>query len=66
MATKKTSRSTNKTAGTPKCQTAGEGAIDGLKEAIAWTRGENSNVRVTVMQVPAVDVRKVRAKMGFS
>ena len=37
-----------------------------MKEAIAWTRGENDNVRVTVVHVPEVDVRKVRLKMKLS
>src|SRR5260370_40988850 len=40
--------------------------IDGLEQAIAWTRGENENVRVTLVHVPNVDVRKVRKKMGLS
>jgi len=37
-----------------------------LKEAIAWTKGENGKVRVTVVEVPQIDVRKVRLKMGLS
>jgi putative transcriptional regulator len=37
-----------------------------LKEAIAWTKGENDNVRVTLVHVPEVDVRRVRLKMGLS
>jgi putative transcriptional regulator len=47
-------------------QTVGESVIEGLKQAIAWTRGENENVRVTLVQVPEVDVREVRTKMGLS
>lgn len=31
--------------------------IEGLEGAIAWTRGENANVRVTLVHVPEVDVR---------
>ncbi len=47
-------------------KTVGTSIIQGLKEAIAWTRGENHNVRVTLVQVPEVNVRKVRRKMGLS
>jgi putative transcriptional regulator len=54
-------------AGRPRnSQTVGESVIEGLKQAIAWTRGENENVRVTLVQVPEIDVREVRTKMGLS
>ena len=46
--------------------TVGERIIEGLEQAIAWTRGENTNVRVTLVHVPTVDVREVRMKMGLS
>jgi putative transcriptional regulator len=46
--------------------TVGERIIEGLEQAIAWTRGENTNVRVTQVHVPTVDVREVRMKMGLS
>ena len=46
--------------------TVGESIIKGLEQAIAWTRGENENVRVTLVHVPEVDVRAVRTKMGLS
>jgi len=49
-----------------KPQTVGESVIQGLKEAIAWTKGENDNVRVTLVHVPEVDVRNVRVKMGLT
>ena len=49
-----------------KNETVGESIIEGLKQAIAWTHGENDRVRVTPVQVPEVDVRKVRTKMGLS
>ena len=49
-----------------KGQSVGESTIEGLRQAIAWTRGENDNVRVTLVHVPEVDVRKVRTKMGLS
>ncbi len=67
MATKKTSKPTvKKTMRGQKPQTVGESIIEGLKQAIAWTNGENDNVRVTLVQVPEVDVRKVRMKMKLS
>ena len=47
-------------------QAVGESIIQGLKEAIAWPEGKNDRVRVTMVDVPAVDVRKVRPKMGLS
>jgi putative transcriptional regulator len=46
--------------------TVGARIIEGLEQAIAWTHGENDNVRVTLVHVPEVDVRKVRTKMGLS
>lgn len=46
--------------------TVGARIIEGLEQAIAWTRGENDNVRVTLVHVPDVDVREVRTKMGLS
>ena len=66
MTTKKTSKSTLKKTHTRQPQTVGESIIQGLKEAIAWSKGENDNVRVTLVHVPKVDVRKVRLKMGLS
>jgi putative transcriptional regulator len=44
----------------------GESIIQGLDEAIAWTRGESTNARVTLVHVPEIDERKVRTKMGLS
>ena len=49
-----------------KSRTVGESIIQGLQEAIAWTEGENDNVRVTRVHVPKIDVRKVRLKMELS
>jgi putative transcriptional regulator len=46
--------------------TVGERIIEGLEQAVAWTRGENDRVRVTLVQVPDVDVRLVRQRMGLS
>ncbi len=66
MATKKTTKATKKTAGARERETVGESIIEGLKQAIAWTRGENDDVRVTLVHVPEVDVCEVRTKMGLS
>ena len=33
---------------------------------MAWSRGENDRARVTLVQVPEVDVRELRQKMGLS
>ena len=46
--------------------TVGERIIEGLEQAVAWTRGENDRVRVTVVHVPNVNVRDIRQKMGLS
>ena len=64
----KAKRPAKKTAaGAPrKRSTAGASIVKGLEQAIAWTRGENDNVRVTLVHVPEVDVREVRTKMGLS
>jgi putative transcriptional regulator len=44
----------------------GERIIEGLEQALAWSRGQNERVRVTLVQIPEVDVRKVRQRMGLS
>ena len=46
--------------------TVGARIIEGLKQAVAWTRGENDKVQVTLVHVPKVNVRKIRTKMGLS
>ena len=46
--------------------TVGARIIEGLEQAIGWTRGENEDFRVTLVQVPEVDIRGVRTKMGLS
>lgn len=64
----KTKRPAKKTAGraSKRRSTVGPSIIKGLEQAIAWTRGQNENVRVTLVHVPDVDVREVRTKMGLS
>jgi len=67
VARKKISKPTvKKTTRARQPQKFGESIIQGLKEVIAWTKGENDNERVTLVHVPEVNVRKVRLKMGLS
>jgi len=46
--------------------TVGQEVITSLKEAIAWAGGEDVPVKVTTVQVPLVDVRAVRQRLGLS
>jgi putative transcriptional regulator len=55
-----------KRSSTGKRQTVGESIIKGLKQAVAWSQGTNDDVRVSLVQVPEVDVRELRMKMGLS
>jgi putative transcriptional regulator len=65
MKTAKT-RKAAKSRGVRRRPTVGARIIEGLEQAVAWTRGENDRVRVTLVQVPNVDVRDVRERMGLS
>ena len=58
---KRGSRSASK-----KAPTVGQRIIQGLEEALAWSKGVELPVRVTRVQVPDVDVSKVRRRMGLS
>ena len=40
--------------------------IEGLDQAIAWSKGDRKQGRVTLVQVPEVDIQKIRRKMGLS
>jgi putative transcriptional regulator len=51
---------------TKKKSTVGKRIIEGLEQAVAWSRGKNDRVRVTLVQVPEIDVRELRQKMGLS
>jgi DNA-binding transcriptional regulator YiaG len=46
--------------------TVGARIIEGLEQAIAWSQGKEIPVQVTRVQVPEVDVRKVRQSMGLT
>ena len=63
----KTKQAAKKVRRVPKQRpTVGARIIEGLEQAIAWTRGDNDNVRATMVHVPEVNVREVRTKMGLS
>lgn len=44
----------------------GQRIVEGLDEAIAWSQGKKIGARVTLVTVPAVDVRQLRQRMGLS
>jgi hypothetical protein len=50
----------------PEPKTVGARVIEGLEQAIAWTKGEDVRVRVTLVDVPEVDVRGVPRAAGRS
>src|SRR5436309_1898320 len=62
----KTRRNTKRTTPPKKSLTVGQRIIEGLEDAIGWTKGEKSAARVTLVHVPDVDVRQVRLGMGLS
>ncbi|MEK6542497.1 MAG: helix-turn-helix domain-containing protein [Pseudomonadota bacterium] len=43
-----------------------EDLVEGLNEAIAFSRGENTGARVHHIQVPVIDVAEIRAQTGLS
>lgn len=51
---------------TKKLPTVGERILEGLEQAVAWSRGENIPVRVSLVRIPDVNVRRVRQRMGLS
>lgn len=63
---KKSKTVAGRTARPKEASGVGQRIIQGLEQAIAWSRGESGRVRVSVVQVPKIDVRKVRRQMGLS
>ena len=59
-------KSRTKTKRTASKRSIGQEIITSVKEAIAWAGGENVPVRVTTVQVPRIDVRAVRRRLGLS
>ena len=45
---------------------AGSRIVASLREAVDWAEGKDVAVRVTPVEVPTVDVREVRRKLGLS
>ena len=66
MKTKPTAKKVAKRRAAHKRPTVGQRIIEGLEQAVAWTRGENDRARVTLVQVPDVNVRDLRRKMRLS
>ncbi|MGA7221046.1 MAG: type II toxin-antitoxin system MqsA family antitoxin [Candidatus Sulfotelmatobacter sp.] len=46
--------------------TAGSRIIASLKEAVDWAEGKDVPVRVTTVEVPSIDVRSTRKRLGLS
>ncbi len=44
----------------------GSRIIASLNEAVAWAEGKDVPVRVTTVEVPMIDVRTLRRKLGLS
>lgn len=44
----------------------GSRIVAGLKEAVDWVEGKNVAVRVTTVDVPTIDVRATRKRLGLS
>jgi putative transcriptional regulator len=45
---------------------AGSRIIASLKEAVDWAEGKNVAVRTTTVEVPTIDVRATRLRLGLS
>ena len=54
-----------KTTGTNN-STVGQRIIEGLEEAVAWSKGADIPVQVHKIQIPEIDVSQVRQRMGLS
>ena len=50
----------------PRKPSAGRRIIASLKEAVDWAEGKDVPVRVTTVEVPAIDVRAMRRRLGLS
>lgn len=46
--------------------TAGNRILSSLKEAVDWVEGKDVPVRLTTVEVPIIDVRAVRRRLGLS
>ncbi len=50
----------------PKRKIAGSRIIASLQEAVDWVEGQDVAVRVTTVEVPVIDVKTVRRRLGLS
>ena len=44
----------------------GEELIESMQEALAYMRGEKTKVRVTKGDTPAIEIKRIRGKVGLS
>jgi putative transcriptional regulator len=51
---------------TQKQSRLGDRIIRGLEQAVSWSQGNTGGARTTIIQVPEIDIRKVRKRMGLS
>ena len=66
MATRTSIKKNAKTANKTDAKSVGQKIIESLEEAIAWSSGKPSKVRVTVVSPPMLDVKRIRLDMGLS
>jgi putative transcriptional regulator len=45
---------------------AGSRIVASLREAVDWAEGKDVAVRITTVEVPAIDVRAMRRRLGLS
>ena len=50
----------------PKLPSAGSRIIASLQEAVDWVEGQDVGVRVTTVEVPVIDVKTMRRRLGLS
>ena len=50
----------------PKLPRAGSRIIASLQEAVDWVEGQDVAVRVTPVEVPMIDVKTMRRRLGLS
>ena len=50
----------------PKRPSAGSRIIASLQEAVDWVEGQDVAVRVTTVEVPVIDVKTMRHRLGLS
>ena len=50
----------------PKLPSAGSRIIASLQEAVDWMEGQDVDVRVTTVEVPVIDVKTMRRRLGLS